>query len=77
MEAKNRPLLSSCSSSYVSMMLLRLCTVREVSVGGFGDNPVGLVWLDVWSGALSFLSPLRFCFDTSSHKFEFCGIGIP
>ena len=51
MEAKDRPLLSS-SSSYVSMMLLRLCTVREVSVGGFGDNPIGLVRLDVWSGAL-------------------------
>ena len=51
MGAKDKPLLSSCSSSDVSMTLLRLCTVREVSVfvGGLGikNDPVRFAWLDV------------------------------
>ena len=44
MGAKDRPLLKSCSSSCESVMLLRLCTVREVLVvvGGVGikNGPV-------------------------------------
>ena len=62
--ANDSPLLSNLSSSDVSMTLLRLCTVREVSVsvGGLGikNGPVGSVSLDVGREWCTFVFVLSF-----------------
>ena len=76
--AKDSPLLSSCDSSGVSVMLLRLCTVREVYVfvGGLElkKDPVGFVWLDVGREWCTFVFSLSSFVSALIHLFPLVGV---